>query len=103
VSLWYPFKDAGSRISFGVTGILTGAVMLNSVTSSLPDVDYTVAIEWAYYAFILLSGLCIFGALLGRRYTEDRQLAKARNLDRVLRIGYPTFVLGIAIAYASVF
>ncbi len=103
VSLWYPFKDAGSRISFGVTGILTGAVMLNSVTSSLPDVDYTVAIEWAYYAFILLSGLCIFGALLGRRYTEDRQLAKARTLDRVLRIGYPTFVVGIAIAYATVF
>jgi hypothetical protein len=31
-----------------VTGVLTGAVMLNSVTNSLPSVDYTVAIEWAY-------------------------------------------------------
>jgi hypothetical protein len=55
VSLWYPYKDATARISFGVTGILTGAVMLNSVTSSLPSVDDTVAIEWAYYAFITLA------------------------------------------------
>jgi len=103
ISLWYPFKEASSRISFGVTGILTGAVMLNSVTTSLPDVDYTVAIEWAYYAFILLSGLCIFGALVGRRYTEDRQLAKARTLDRSLRIAYPAFVVGIALAYMAIY
>ena len=28
IALWLPYKDATSRISFGVTGILTGAVML---------------------------------------------------------------------------
>ena len=49
ITLWMPYSDATSRISFGVTGILTGAVMLNSVTSSLPTVSYAVAIEWAYY------------------------------------------------------
>lgn len=99
VSLWYPFKDATARISFGVTGILTGAVMLNSVTSSLPSVDYTVAIEWAYYGFILLSGLCILGTLIGRNYTESRQLAKARTLEVVLRVGYPLFIVGVVVAY----
>jgi hypothetical protein len=103
VGLWYPYKDATARISFGVTGILTGAVMLNSVTSSLPSVDYTVAIEWAYYAFILLAGLSILGTLIGRQLTEDRQLARVRTLDRVLRIGYPLYVLAVVVAYAVAF
>ena len=103
VSLWYPYKDATARISFGVTGILTGAVMLNSVTSSLPSVDYTVAIEWAYYAFIALSGLCIIGTLVGRRLTEQRQLSRVRILDRVLRIGYPLIVAAVAAAYIWVY
>jgi ABC-type branched-subunit amino acid transport system substrate-binding protein len=103
VALWYPYKDATARISFGVTGILTGAVMLNSVTSSLPAVDYTVAIQWAYYAFILLSGLCVLGALIGRQLTESRQLARVRVLDRVMRIGYPAFILSVVAAYALTF
>jgi len=103
VALWYPYKDATARISFGVTGILTGAVMLNSVTSSLPAVDYTVAIQWAYYAFILLSGLCILGALIGRQLTERRQLAKVRVLDIVMRVGYPAFILTVVIGYVIAF
>jgi ABC-type branched-subunit amino acid transport system substrate-binding protein len=103
VSLWYPYKDATARISFGVTGILTGAVMLNSVTSSLPSVDYTVAIEWAYYAFLLLAGLCILSTLVGRQLTEDRQLAKVRALDRTMRIGYPVYVGAVVLAYLLLF
>ena len=73
--------------------------MLNSVTSSLPSVDYTVAIEWAYYAFIALSGLCIIGTLVGRGLTEQRQLSRVRMLDRVMRIGYPLIVAAVAGAY----
>ena len=65
--------------------------------------DYTVAIEWAYYAFIFLSGLCILSTLIGRHLTETRQLARVRNLDRVMRIGYPLAVLGVAITYWVMF
>lgn len=98
-SLWYPYKDAPARVTFGVTGILTGAVMLNSVTGSLPQVDYNVAIEWAYYAFILLAGICIVATLIGRHLTDTRQLARVRTLDRVMRIGYPLYVVGVFLAY----
>jgi len=99
VSLWLGHKENTSRISFGVTGILTGAVMLNTVTSSLPAVDYTVAIEWAYYAFITLAGACILVTLLGRRWTEHRRLGAVRALDRTARIAYPLVILGIVITY----
>jgi len=103
VALWYPFEDANTRISFGVTGILTGAVLLQGVTASLPSVDYTVAIEWAFYAFIVLSGFLVLGSLFGQKLIERRQLSRARSLDRFLRIGYPVFVLGIAAGYFFLF
>ncbi len=98
-SLWYPYKDAPARVAFGVTGILTGAVMLNSVTGSLPQVDYTVAIEWSYYAFILLAGICIVATLIGRHLSDNRQLSRVRTLDRVMRIGYPVYVFLVFVAY----
>jgi ABC-type branched-subunit amino acid transport system substrate-binding protein len=103
VSLWYSHKDTTARVSFGVTGILTGAVMLNNVTSSLPQVAYTVAIEWAYYAFIVLSGLTIVVTLVGRKWTDERQLAKVRTLDRFMRIAYPVYVALVVLGYVVAF
>lgn len=99
LALWLPFKELSSRISFGVTGILTGAVMLGSVTSSLPQVDYTVAIEWAFYVFIGLSVCSVLVTLLGRRLIEERRLAGARHLEIASRIVYPLVILCTVLVY----
>ncbi len=100
ITLWMPYSDATSRISFGVTGILTGAVMLNSVTSSLPTVSYTVAIEWAYYFFIALAAATIIVTLVGRRWEDARRLADVRVLSIAARTVYPLLVAGVVAMYA---
>ncbi|MFA7265958.1 MAG: ABC transporter substrate-binding protein, partial [Candidatus Nanopelagicales bacterium] len=99
IALWLPFKESGARISFGTAGILTGAVMLSTVTNSLPQVDYTVAIEWAYYAFIFLSGCSVLVSMVGRQLVDRRQLAGARALERSSRIAYPIAVAAVAFGY----
>lgn len=99
LALWLPMKETSSRISFGATGILTGAVMLGAVTSSLPQVDYTVAIEWAFYTFIGLSVASVLVTLVGRRLVDQRQLAGVRILERISRIIYPLAILVVALAY----
>ena len=99
LALWLPMKETGSRISFGATGILTGAVMLTAVTSSLPQVDYTVAIEWAFYTFIGLSVASVLVTLIGRRLVDQRRLAGVRILENASRIIYPMVVLLVALAY----
>ena len=99
IALWLPFKESGARISFGTAGILTGAVMLSTVTNSLPQVDYTVAIEWAYYAFIFLSGCSVLVSLIGRQLVDRRQLAGARALERASRVAYPIAVAAVAVGY----
>ena len=99
ISLWLPFKDHTTRVSMAVTGVLTGAVMLNSVTNSLPAVDYTVAIEWAYYVFIALSASTVLITLVGRRWNDDRRLASVRSLNLFARIYYPVVVALVGLTY----
>jgi hypothetical protein len=62
-----------------------------------------VAIEWAYYAFIVLSGLTIVVTLVGRKWTDERQLAKVRTLDRFMRIAYPVYVALVVLGYVVAF
>jgi hypothetical protein len=99
IAVWTPTGDLASRVSFGVTGILTGAVLLQEVTSSLSNVDYNVAIQWAYYAFILISTGVVLESLLGHRLVEAGKLTEAHRLDVAVRVLYPLTVVGIGFFY----
>ena len=74
-------------------------MLLASVTSVLPQVGYTVAIEWGFYAFILLSATCVVIALAGDWLYEQRRLTELRRLDLFSRIYYPAFVALVVLAY----
>ncbi|MEV7193691.1 ABC transporter substrate-binding protein [Streptomyces sp. NPDC093510] len=93
-----------SRISIGITAILSTAVLLTAVTGSLPDgVEYTVAIEWGYYAFIFLAGTCVLAALLSGRLAAKNDLVGWRKLNIAFRICYPLYCLAIVLAYVVAF
>jgi hypothetical protein len=77
--------------------------MLNEVTASLPNVDYSVAIQWAYYAFIALSALVVLEGIFSHKLNEDGSLNAARRLDITARILYPLGVLAIAFSYWAKF
>ena len=99
VSLFFPPEDMSTRVSFGITGILTSVVLLNNVTASLPDVSYTVAIEWVFYAFILLSAGLILVGLWGTRWHRQRRLVAVHRLNVAARIAYLLTIVAVALAY----
>jgi ABC-type branched-subunit amino acid transport system substrate-binding protein len=103
IALWTPGDDLATRVSFGVTGILTGAVMLSEVTASLPNVDYSVAIQWAYYAFIALSALVVLEGIFAHKLNQDGSLNAARQLDIIARVIYPLGVALIVFTYWAKF
>lgn len=93
LALFFPPDQAGARIGFAVTGILTAAVLLESVSGPL-DVGYIVAIEWAFFVFIALSAALVFQNIAVERLFKEKRYKAAARLDRLTRILYP--VVGLA-------
>ncbi|MFT4040431.1 MAG: ABC transporter substrate-binding protein [Thermomicrobiales bacterium] len=99
VSLFFSHSQTGERVAFAVSAILTTAVLLTSVTGVLPQIGYTVAIEWGFYAFILLSAICIIFGLVGDWMYEQGRYQELRRLDRFSHIFYPAYIAVIVAVY----
>ncbi|GAA2285208.1 ABC transporter substrate-binding protein [Glycomyces scopariae] len=103
VSLFLGYDAVTSRVSMAITGILSSAVMLNSVTGVLPAISYTVAIEWLYYLFILICvGLLVID-LVGSSWAAKGRKRRLKWLTIGSRIAYPAVVVGAALTYWIVF
>jgi hypothetical protein len=103
LSLFFKASDGTAPVSMGVTAILSTAVLLNNVTSQLPSVSYTVALEWGYYAFILLAAGCVLIAMLRKRLVSVQRDEAERRLARAARIGYPACLLAVLVTYVVAF
>ncbi len=100
ISLFFSPESAGTRIGFSITSILTTSVLLQSISGNLPDVGYTVAIEWGFYIYIALSALLVLVNITIDRWYKARRYAAAAQLDRTARIVYPLVILVVVTAYA---
>jgi branched-chain amino acid transport system substrate-binding protein len=100
ISLFFSPANASTRIGFSITAILTTSVLLQSVSGNLPDVGYTVAIEWVYYVYIGLSALLVLLNITIERWYKAKRFAAVRQLDWFARILYPSVLLVVMAAYA---
>ncbi|MFE0019756.1 ABC transporter substrate-binding protein [Amycolatopsis sp. NPDC059021] len=103
LSLFFKASDGSAPVSMGVTAILSTAVLLNNVTSQLPSVSYIVALEWGYYAFILLAAICVLVAMLRKRFAATKRDDMEQTLSKAARIGYPLYILGVVTAFVVAF
>jgi ABC-type branched-subunit amino acid transport system substrate-binding protein len=100
ISLFFSPENASTRIGFSITAILTTSVLLQSVAGNLPDIGYTVAIEWGYYVYIGLSALLVLINITIDRWYKAKRFAAVRQLDRFARILYPAVLLAVLAVYA---
>ncbi|WP_410667977.1 ABC transporter substrate-binding protein [Amycolatopsis sp. cmx-4-68] len=103
LSLFFKSSNAGAQVSMGVTAILSTAVLLNNVTSQLPSVSYIVALEWGYYAFILLAATCVLVAMLRDRFATTGRGGTERTLTAAARIGYPLYLVSVVSVFLVAF
>lgn len=102
IGLFFPMSSAVGH-SIAITAILGAAVLLAAVTAPLPSVSYTVAIEWAYYAFIMLAAAVMLILLLRVQLSARNRDDVAKRLIVGARIGYPAVVAGVVAAYLFTF
>ena len=75
-------------------------MLLQSISGNLPDIGYTVAIEWGFYIYIGLSALLVLVNITIERWYKARRYAAVAQLDRIARFVYPVVILAVVTAYA---
>jgi len=61
-TLFFPTSLTKERTTIPVTGILTSAVLLISISNQLPSLGYTIALEYIFHVFF---GLCLMAMCSG--------------------------------------
>ena len=87
-TLFFPTTLAKERTTIPVTGILTSAVLLISISNQLPPLGYTVALEYIFYVFF---GLCLMSMVVGllSEVLRNRKLpGRAAGIDLFGRLFY---------------
>jgi len=102
LSLFFAPDQAGTRIGFAVTSILTASVLLESVTGPIA-VGYTVAIEGAFFVYIALSAALVFVNIAIERLYKERRYKAVTQLDTAARVAYPLVCLVTIAFYAARF
>jgi len=99
VFLWFPANQAEIRVGASITALLTSAVMLNSVSSQLPEIGYTVAIEWGFYVYFAISTLMLLLNVAVERNFKAKRYRRVQRLDMLIRTMFPVTVLLTIVGY----
>ncbi len=97
-SLFFPIALVKEKVTVAVTAALSGAVLLTSINNQLGSVGYTMAVEYAFYIFFLLSLLCIMSVLWAEQLRSNHQPQAA---DQVLRGTRVLFLLAVLFTLAG--
>ncbi|NWG35794.1 MAG: extracellular solute-binding protein [Chloroflexi bacterium] len=92
------------RLAVGSTALLTTAFFHLTLADSLPEIGYTVAMEYLFYASYLMSALIVLLETISIRYEKFGEEAKKKNekerfqeqrkrLNTIGRLIYPTILL----------
>ena len=97
------------RLAVGSTALLTTAFFHLTLADALPEIGYTVAMEYLFYASYLMSALIVLLETLSTRYEKMGEDAKKKaeklsfhhkreQLDLLGRIIYPSILVFVIIA-----
>lgn len=97
-TLFFPSTLAKERTTIPVTGILTSAVLLISISNQLPALGYTVALEYIFYVFFVLCLMAMTTGFLSEILRNKKLHSHSISVDLFGRVAYLSSVaLTIAI------
>ncbi len=103
--LFFPYTMFVPRTMAPASALLSGIVLLLSFNNQLPEVGYTVALEYVFYVYFSLCLFPIVVTVIGTKLERDGHKRAFRILNIASWIVYPLIVLttiaSYAIAYGS--
>jgi branched-chain amino acid transport system substrate-binding protein len=92
-TLFFPVSLTKERTTIPVTGILTSAVLLISISNQLPSLGYTMALEYMFYVFFVLCLMAMCAGFMGEILRNRAYHGHAIAVDQIARISYAAVVL----------
>jgi branched-chain amino acid transport system substrate-binding protein len=103
--LFFPYNMFVPRTMAPASALLSGIVLLLSFNNQLPEVGYTVAMEYVFYVYFCLCLIPILVTVIGAKLEKDGNKKAFRYLNIASWIIYPiillTTVMTFAIAYSD--
>jgi branched-chain amino acid transport system substrate-binding protein len=90
---FFPPSLAKERTTIPVTGILTSAVLLISISNQLPSLGYTMALEYIFYVFFVLCLMAMCAGFIGEILRNRTYHGRAIAVDLIARMAYGAVVL----------
>jgi ABC-type branched-subunit amino acid transport system substrate-binding protein len=102
-TLHFPAALSKEKVTVAVTAVLSGAVLLSAVNSQLGGVGYTLAIEYAFYAFFALGLLCVVYVMASETFRHGNRLTMVTRVERATRVVFVTAVLLTALLAGTLY
>ena len=103
MTLYFPDNLVKERPPVAVSALISGTVLLVGVYNQLPEIGYTVAIEYIYYVFFGLSFFSIIVGILSDRLILQGDKTMASRIDLIAKIIYVITMLITVIIYWIIF
>ncbi len=98
-TLYFPHSMFVPRIMAPASTLLSGIVLLLAFNNQLPEVSYTVAIEYVFYTYFFLCLIPVFVTVIAAKLDKAGRKEALRRLDIAARIVFPLIVLSLISIY----
>jgi len=92
-TLFFPASLTEERTTVPVTGILTSAVLLISISNQLPSLSYTMALEYIFYVFFGLCLMAMCAGFISEILRNKKYHGHAIAVDLIARIAFGMVVV----------
>jgi len=101
--LFFPYTMFVPRTMAPASALLSGIVLLLSFNNQLPEVGYTVAMEYVFYVYFCLCLFPILVTVIGTKLEKDGRKKAFKYLNIASWIVYPVILIGTVASFAIVY
>ncbi|OLP17939.1 hypothetical protein BST81_12855 [Leptolyngbya sp. 'hensonii'] len=98
--LYFPYSMFVPRIMAPASTLLSGIVLLLAFNNQLPEISYSVALEYVFYTYFLLCLIPVVVTVIGVGLEKDGKKAALWTLDVSARILFPLIVMSLIAIYS---
>jgi branched-chain amino acid transport system substrate-binding protein len=92
-TLYFSYSLSVPRILATCSVLLSGIVLLLAINNQLPEIGYTIALEYTFYVFFFLCVFSIVITTIGEKLDKAGRKKAVQRLNLFARVFFPIVVL----------